>query len=286
MAGTRTAIATFMLTLTLVALAPSAGCNVLDLAPLVNAKATVAETFETGAAPQIIVETFNGSIDISNGKEDEVIVEVTKHAGGINQQAAEAALDEVEVSLVQKDNTIHVTARNSSPMHGNRGAAVVIAAPKGARLRLASSNGAVVCEGIKGSIEANTSNGKLEIVDATGSLELTTSNGPIEVEATDAVVEAKTSNGRIQFTGTLAAGDQTFRTSNGPIKLALPADSQFKLDASTSNGNATCEFPIETSGKSRRTRLKGTVGDAPSSSLSVVTSNGPITIRKDGNAQE
>ncbi len=285
MAGTRNAGGLVLLTAVLLGLAPAAGCNALDLTSLVTARSTVAETFETGAAPQIIVDTFNGSIDVSDGKDDEVVVEVNKQASGINQEAAEAALDEVEVSLVQKDNTIHVSAKVTSGRRGNRGASVVIAAPKGARLQLISSNGHVVCEGMRGAIQTITSNGHVDVVGGTGPIDITTSNGAIEIEASEAAVAAKTSNARIRFSGSLAAGDQKFHTSNGSIRLSLPADSQFKLDAATSNGRIACGFPLDEQGKSRR-KLTGTVGEHPTSAISAITSNASIAIGKAGAVDE
>ena len=160
----------------------------------------------------------------------------------------------------------------------------MIAAPKGARLQLVSSNGRVVCEGIRGTIKTITSNAKVEVVEATGPIDITTSNGAVEIEATDALVEAKSSNGPIRFTGSLAEGNQKFHTSNASINLALPADSQFKVDAATSNARIKCDFPLNDESKSRR-KLKGAVGEHPTSSVSATTSNASITIRQAGAAE-
>ena len=73
---------------TLLALATACGCDI----PLHRATETLAEVYPTSAAPRIVVETFNGAIDISNGHADEVAVEVTKHASGMDQQSAEMNL--------------------------------------------------------------------------------------------------------------------------------------------------------------------------------------------------
>src|SRR5689334_15289903 len=80
----------------------SAGCDAIDFAPLVSATTTLSEEFKTGQTPKIVVDTFNGAIDVSDGAAGEVVVEVTKRAGGINQEVAQANLDFVEVSMVQK----------------------------------------------------------------------------------------------------------------------------------------------------------------------------------------
>jgi hypothetical protein len=264
----------------LLLLAVLTGCNALDFAPLVTATKTLSEVFQTDDAPVIIVETFNGAIDVSPGKTDEVVVELTKSASGFDQSIAEDALDGIHVSMIQTGDTIHITARRAGRWSGNAGAAVVIAAPPKARLQLKSSNGHIICEGLQGGIEATTSNGKLEIVDGRGSLDLASSNGSIEIEADDASVTAHTSNGRIKFQGSLAESKHNFRTSNGSIDLVLPADSQFAVDGSTSNARIDCDFPIAIEGKKRRSRLQGTVGQDPARTINLVSSNGHIAIRK------
>ena len=263
----------------LVLLLLAVGCDALNFAPLVSATTTLTEEFKTGPSPKIVIETFNGSIDVSEGESDEVVVEVTKRAGGFDRETAEANLDYIEVSIVQKDDTIHVTARRLG-RQGNFGAAVVVAAPKAARLNLKSSNGRVVCEGLEGGIEATTSNGKIEIVEARGAIDVATSNGGIEIEADDATVEAKSSNGTIKFQGTLADKEHRFKTSNGRIQLYLPAKSQFRLDCSTSNASVQCDFPIAEKARSSKRKLAGTVGDDPRFSIVAQTSNGGISIRK------
>jgi DUF4097 and DUF4098 domain-containing protein YvlB len=144
--------------------------------------------------------------------------------------------------------------------------------PKGATLELRSSNGSITVLGSTGDVTANTSNGKIEIEDSTGKLKLDTSNGHIEIKAENSIVAAHTSNGTIEFKGALAAGDHSFRTSNGSITLSLPSNASFKFDAQTSNGKVTSEFAVNRTGGSRDSELRGTI--------ELRTSNGRIEIRK------
>jgi DUF4097 and DUF4098 domain-containing protein YvlB len=258
-----------------------AGCVALDSIPLATATKTLTEQFSTGEAPEVIVSTLNGTIDVSPGDANEVVVELTKKASGIDDEAASAALDQIEVSMIQNGNRIEVTAK-ALTSHGNLGASVVVAVPAGAKINLRTSNGGIVCEGIRGGITAQTSNGKLEVVEGTGKLQLGTSNGAIEVDASDAALDARTSNGAIKFSGTLAKTEHKLKTSNGRIQLALPAESAFHFEGTTSNGRVNCEFPLKTEGKTRRTRLKGDVGENPTTSVIASTSNGQIDVVKAG----
>lgn len=271
------------LTVLAVLLLPTSGCNALEFVPLVKAEATLSEDFRTSNSPKIVIDTFNGRIDVSRGKPGQVLVDVTKRASGVDQAAAEAALNTVQVSMVQKDNTLTIIAKRLDHRPGTFGASVVIAVPAAAELDIQTSNGRVVCEHVEGAIDAHSSNGKLEIVGARGPLKLKTSNGGIEIEASDAVVDARTSNGRIEFHGQLASAKQQFKTSNGRIDLVLPAGADFRFDGHTSNGRIHSDFNIDT-GESRRRRndVEGIVGSNPNPecTIAAVTSNGSITLSR------
>jgi Toastrack DUF4097 len=255
----------------------SLGCDL----PLFTASETVSEVFETGDAPRIVVETFNGSIDISNGDDDEVVVEVTRRASGFDQRTADENLENIDVSFAQDGNEIRIGAQRVGHTFGNSGAAVVIAVPKAATIELKTSNAYIVAEGLRGGIDATTSNGKIEVYEATGPIQVATNNGSIRIEATDAELDAETSNGRVRFIGTLAEKENKIRTSNGRIDVILPPDSQFRYDAVTSNGHIDCEFAQDGDRPRSRRKRSGTVGDNPQCSLELVTSNGSIDIRKD-----
>ena len=269
-----------------VALVPvGTGCNAIDMLPLVTVESTLSEDFKTTDTPTIVIDTFNGSIDVTRGSDDQVQVDVTKRASGRDHAAAEAALNSIQVSMIQDDNTLSITAERLDRAPGNFGADVVIAVPADADLNLTTSNGRMISEQVTGPIEATSSNGKLEVYGGRGPLNLKTSNGGIEIEATDAVVDARTSNGRIEFRGQLAGEKQKFRTSNGRITLTLPDDAEFYLDAHTSNARVRCDFPIDTDdGRKRRRDLEGVVGNNPDPNciIDAKTSNGSISIERTG----
>ena len=132
----------FAIGLALLALATAGGCNALHFVPRVTAETRLSEDFKTSDAPKIVIDTFNGSIDVSRGNDGEVIVDVIKRASGIAQAAAEAALDSVQVSLVQEENSLVSRAERLGYGPGSFGAAVVIAVPAASELELRSSNGA------------------------------------------------------------------------------------------------------------------------------------------------
>lgn len=257
-----------------VVLLAALGCDL----PLHTASDTQSQVFATGDEPTIQVETFNGTVDVSNGDADEVVVEVTRRASGFDPQSAERNLEHILVTMEERDGKIRVVVKRSGPSMGNSGASVAIAAPRKAKLSLSTSNGPITCEGMQGRMAARTSNARIKVFEGQGTIAATTSNGAIDIEAAGAEVEARTSNARIRFEGTLAGKENEFKSSNGGIEISLPRDSSFLLDSSTSNARIDCEFEVKKERSSRKRHLVGTVGDHPAYKLKLATSNAPIRI--------
>jgi DUF4097 and DUF4098 domain-containing protein YvlB len=270
----------FGLGLLLVAALALGGC----IGGNITAEETVSQSFDMGVSPRIVVETFNGRIDVKAGAEGRVAVDVVKRGAGFSQTEAEADLQNVEVTMIQEGDTLRIVARrtDSALVTGNSGASVDLSVPPGSSLDLRSSNGNIDSFGVTGGVTMDTSNGSLEVRGGAGRLDLNTSNGEIEIEADEALVDASTSNGRITFRGSLADGDQRFRTSNGRIAITLPAGTRFRIDASTSNGDVSTDFPVTLSGSARDNELAGRVGENPAMSITATSSNGDIDIRQGG----
>jgi DUF4097 and DUF4098 domain-containing protein YvlB len=290
-----------LLALVLAALVLAAGCG--GGSPL-EARAT--ETRELAltdvSESLVVVETFNGTVEVRAGEPGRV--EATVEVTGTGPTTAEAEADRANVATTLEEETGQVrlravyTPNPGSP--GNRGAAVTLTVPPGseldirtsngavtvegvgAALRVATSNAAVTVEGSTGDTVLETSNGAVEMTAVTGMIDVRSSNGRVTIEATDAVAAVTTSSGEIQFQGDLAPGDSAFTTSNAAVRVALPADASFALDASTSNGRIAVDFPLQTSGAASDTAVQGTVGTDPSVAITIETSNAAVTVEPAG----
>ena len=266
-------------------------------------KEVVTKSFKTGKAPRLVVELFNGSIDLVADAEGSVQVRVTKQGGGETGELAQAALKNVDVKMTQEDDTVRVTASLlEENKKTNSGASAEVRVPPGAVLELQTSNGAVSLQGgsgkadvktsngpiqakeHKGSLHLATSNGPITVAGGTGRLDLKTSNGGIKIHGDKADIAAHTSNGSIQFQGTLAVAEHSFHTSNGSIVLALPADARFRFEAETTHGTIVDDFSGERPHKKAGNHLAGTVGQNPSTSLKLSTSNGNIALQRQDKA--
>ena len=283
--------------MTVVVMLSACGANI-RINPF-TAEETVTQSFTPSAAPRIVVEMFNGSVDVVTGNDNTVKVDVVKRGGGMSQAAAEDDLKNVVVTITQDGDTIRVVAKRTDQRVdlGNTGASAKLRVPNGAILDLRSSNGPITtsgpvsdvtaqtsngpinARGSLGQLDLNTSNGPITINGGSGLIDVETSNGPIEITADNAVVVGRTSNGPFRFTGTLAQGRNEMRTSNGSIVVTLPANATFVVDANTSNAKISSDFAV-TAQDFSDDRLRGTVGSDPGTTLELQTSNGPIEIRQ------
>lgn len=255
-----------------------AGCDGFNL---VTAEESGSQTVAAPASPRVVVETFNGEIEVSASGDGKVEVNWVKRGSGDSQAEAEDDLNNVEVSVTAEGDTTRIVARRTDNRSANNsGASFRLSVPAASQLDLESSNGAITVRNVIGDVVADISNGRVRVDGGKGRLDLNSSNGDIEISATQALVNADTSNGSIRFDGSLVDGDQVFRTSNGAIVVTLPADTRFRVSATTSNGEVTTDFPVTVSGSLTKGTLNGTAGENPGISLTLGSSNGSIEIRQ------
>jgi RNA polymerase sigma factor (sigma-70 family) len=226
-------------------------------------KEVVKKTFQTGAAPHLVVETFNGPITVTTQSSNSVEAEVTKQAQGQTPEESKEALQNIRVDMTQEGDTVRITAKRkeewSRQLH--TGAAAEIKVPQGAILELRTSNGPVTITGgtgggrvrtsngairateNRGSLHLATSNGSITVSGAAGTVDAHTSNGGIDVRGEKVTLAAGTSNGSVRFRGNLADGAHHLHTANGNIDVTLPKGSRFRMDVHLAHGKLTNDFP-------------------------------------------
>lgn len=242
---------------------------------------TISRTFETGERPEIVIETFNGSVHLRANAGTSVLAAVTRRGKGVSEDAAQRALERVEVTIRQDGNTVYVLAKqHESLFRGARcGADVTLTAPPNAAISARSSNGHITGQGFVAGLNVRTSNGSVNLREVAAPIDARTSNGGIHIdlaEANDASIRADTSNGPIELIGEPGDSSHWLSTSNGSIKLRMPEDASFTLEASTSNGRIHSQFPFSVGGWLTQQAVRASVGSDPSAHLRLGTSNGSI----------
>ena len=148
--------------------------------------------------------------------------------------------------------------------------------PANTRVRARTGSGDVRVAGVTGPVEATTGSGRLELTAVGGDADVRTGSGPIVVAGFDTALRARTGSGRIRVEGA-PGGVWSLRTGSGGIRVDLPDDAAFEVDARTSSGDVRTSHPVVARDEIRRGQLQGTVrGGGPKVTLR--TGSGGIAI--------
>jgi DUF4097 and DUF4098 domain-containing protein YvlB len=232
------------------------GCA--QLQTLVNGQTvseTVTQQYSASTSPNIVLNTSNGSIDVSASDSNTVKIEAEKRA----QSAAD--LKQVNVSFSSDNSGVRAEYRPASDS-GPRSPRVnfKVTAPKGAILQLQSGNGSIDTDGFTGDVTANSGNGSATIKNQDGPVNLMAGNGSITAQG-------------------LLKGSSSATAGNGSITVELPGDSQLHINAATTNGSITTQFGLSVQG-SNVARVDANLGNGSDGTLKLQAGNGSIAINK------
>ncbi len=158
--------------------------------------------------------------------------------------------------------------------------------------------GPVEITNVRGNVNVATQNGRVELSDISGTATVSTSFGSVELRGIGGDTKVRTSFGSVFGSGLGGAIDVknqngairvsevgakcrpiSLVTSFSSIRLTLPANASYTINARTSNGRISTALPITTK-TLREDTLIGTIGNG-GCPLELVNSNGAITIEKE-----
>jgi DUF4097 and DUF4098 domain-containing protein YvlB len=291
-----------------------AGCEVnLNSEGIVSRET---KRFTVEGTPEVLLETFDGSIEVHSWDRNEVEVEIEKRA------MDQAAVDQMQVTAEQQGR--QVVVKVTAPRRGrddDRGVQIGVIFSPTARLRVAlprnthltatSADGSLVVEDVAGKISLRTGDGSVRVsrlrgdivlrtgdgsirVDrAEGTLDAETEDGSITIEAKPTILRARTTDGSIRIEvepDTEMSGDWDVHTADGQVVLTLPDSFNATLDAETRDGVIRGDHAALRAGRDRgegaesrddrgerRRSLKTTVGSG-GKLIRVRTGDGSIRI--------
>lgn len=203
----------------------------------------------------------NGGVSVVASDRSDIQVVARVQASASSEEDARALLAQVRV---ESDNGVLRADGPENP--GNRrwwSVSYEISVPRATALALRSVNGGVNVVGTEGAIEARTVNGGINLRDVRGSVVGHTTNGGIDVH----------------FAGERWAGSPLeLSTTNGGIKLAVPAAFDARLIASTVHGGINSDFPLTVQGRIGR-RVEADLGSG-GPTVRLTTTNGGIRLAR------
>ena len=243
-----------------------AGCEVNLNTEGLSAKETL--TFKVSGQPQVVLDTFDGAIELHSWDRPEVEVEIEKRA------MEQALIDEIKVEASEKNGVVTVKVTGPSRtefrgvtigMHISPTARLRVAVPRNSNVEATSGDGSIRAEAIEGrlvlttadgsvtgtrlggDIQIRSGDGSIRLDNATGKLDLETTDGSIGVDAKPTVLRARTGDGSIRATiesDTVMADNWELTTSDGTVVLTLPGLFNGELDAETSDGVVRTSHPL------------------------------------------
>lgn len=272
----------------------------------------VRRQFSVRPGGTLVIDSDLGSIQVSAANGREVAIEVERSIRG----RSNASPEDLQLSFEQSGNDVRVVARRSSRNVRGLNARFVVIVPQRYNVDLKTGGGSISVDDldgnvvtstsggslrfgrIAGDIDGRTSGGSIRLEGSSGNASLHTSGGSITLGRVEGDVEARTSGGSISVTdvqGNLTAETSggsirarmsqpprrasRLETSGGSITLALHRDAAVSLDARTSSGRVTTDFPVPDRPRDQQSHLRAALnGGGPD--LILRTSAGSIRINR------
>lgn len=266
--------------LLIVAATALSGCEVNLHTEGLSARET--KTFKVTGQPQLVLDTFDGAIELHSWDRPEVEVEVEKRA------MEQTLLDEIKITTEQKGDaiTIKVTGPTRQQFRGvtvgvhiSPTARLRVAVPRNSNIQATSGDGSIRAEALDGTlllttvdgsvvgsrlggdIKIRTGDGSIRLDSSTGTLDLETTDGTIVLDdAKPSVLKARTGDGSIRAgiePDTVMTDNWDLTTSDGTVVLTLPGLFNAELDAETSDGSVRSSHPLLEDDRAERREGEG-----------------------------
>lgn len=129
---------------------------------------------------------------------------------------------------------------------------------------LKTVSGDIVVERINGSVEAESVSGDVDLREVTGAED----------------VEGSVLSGSITYQGDILSGGRYYlKSHSGEVKMILPSDAAFNVEAKTFSGNIESDFDITVSGRISKKEIQGSVNGG-GAKVTLKTFSGNIQIIK------
>ena len=207
---------------------------------------------------------MNGGVEIVGWNRDSIAISARIQVNARSMDEADAIARDLKIEV--SGGTIKVTG--GSGAYGRRqhwGVNLIVMVPR------------------QQDLDISTENGPLSVKDVASHMDLETQNGPLSLTGVGGDVHASAQNGplSIELLGTKWDGaGLDAATQNGPADLTIPDNYNAKVEFGTVNGPMDVGFPMTVTINGRvKNRISTTLGSG-GAPVRVVTTNGPMTVRK------
>lgn len=109
---------------------------------------------------------------------------------------------------------------------------------------IASRSGKIELESIDGSVKVRTRSGTIAVQRIAGDVDIQSRSGRFRLEDVEGEVEARNYSGSVEYRGGVNA-PMNIELASGSVRLAVPRDAAFWMDAETRSGSIRSELPVD-----------------------------------------
>jgi putative adhesin len=285
-------------------------------APQVRAE-EITKSYTVAGRANVHVETNDGSVRVTSGdsKRVEFRVEYQGYELGRNL-TVDSRQDGDKVELIARitghwgislgwghnSRKLHIEVRmpQQGDLQVHTGDGAVETNGLSGNLTIDTRDGSVKASGLSGTVDLHTGDGAITVDTLKGDIRLRTGDGGIEARDLDGKVEADSGDGHIRLAGRFEtlnvktgdgsvntqvlpgskmAASWTLRTGDGSVDIALPADFQADINATTGDGHISLGVPVTVEGTFSRSEVRGKMNGG-GQTLTIHTGDGSIRLTK------
>jgi len=165
----------------------------------------------------------------------------------------------------------------AGPVEAGTGSGSLALTDIGGAVSARTGSGAITADGVAGSFEAHSGSGSIRMTqEAPGDVVVTTGSGSSELHGIIGALSVRAGSGRIVVDGR-QEGVWNLDTGSGSVRIDLPEDAAFELDAESGSGSVNVDHPLTIQGKVSKRHLRGQVRGG-GQLLRVETGSGSIRI--------
>lgn len=147
----------------------------------------------------------------------------------------------------------------AAPVNADTGSGSIKLENIGGPVRADTGSGSIRADGVAGAFHADTGSGSVYLVQtAPGDVSVDTGSGSSELLGIVGALHADSGSGRIVVQGR-QEGRWKLDTGSGSVRINLPDDAAFDLDARSNSGGITIDHPMTTRGKMSKKHVRGEV---------------------------
>ena len=166
----------------------------------------------------------------------------------------------------------------AAPVSAEAGSGSVQLDNIGGNANAETGSGSIRADGVAGGFRGSSGSGGIYLLQtAPGDVVISTGSGGSELKGIAGSLRARAGSGGIKIDGRMD-GDWRIDTGSGTVRVALPDDAAFDLQAESSSGGIDVDHPLTAEGRISRKEVRGKVrGGGPL--LRIDTGSGGIRIR-------